>query len=258
MRSGTRASVCRARRARPPDAVGTLVRVCCRAAPARTARADQPVWRTRARYFTMHCECAFPPTRPDLTRGVAGPTSHGGDEGGASPRRARRGGRWRPQVHTGVPVASEPPAARAPFWGLFVSESDCRAFPAVKKNRAERPKIGCAQLAAIKRDAAAAAVVSVVTAKNLDASTADLLLCVKVWCRRCAPLSVLGRRSIPRSGTWAAVLEYPWSPMGTHAARTSTTDCTGLLRSVVEFAQPTTLLQSLPWSAGTLTYPRVP
>ena len=73
-----------------------------------------------------------------------------------------------------------------------VSESDFRAFPAVKKKRTERPKIGCAQLAAIKRDAAAAALVSVVTAKNLDASTADLLLCVKVRCRRCAPLSVLG------------------------------------------------------------------
>ena len=133
VRSGARASTCRARRARPADAVGTLVRVCCRAAPARTARADQPVSWSRARYLTMHCECAFPPTQPDLTRGVAGPTSPGGDEGGALPRRARRGGRWRPQVHTGVPVASEPPAARAPFWGLFVSEFDFRAFPAVIK-----------------------------------------------------------------------------------------------------------------------------
>ena len=105
-----------------------------------------------------------------------------------------------------------------------------------KKNRTERPKIGRAQLAAIKRDAAAAAMVSVVTAKNLDASTVDLLLIVKVRCRRCAPLSGLGRRSIPRSATLAGVLEYPWSTMGTHAARTSTTDCAGVLHSVVECA----------------------
>ena len=82
-----------------------------------------------------------------------------------------------------------------------------------------------------------------VAAKNLDASTVDLLLCVKVRCRRCAPLSVMGRRSIPRSATLAGVLEYPWRTMGTHAARTSTTDCTGVLHSVVECAQPTALLQ---------------
>jgi hypothetical protein len=236
VRSCARASICRARRARPAAAVITLVRVCCCAASARTARAGQPVWMTRARYLTMHCECAFPPTQPNLARGVAGQTSHGGDEGGAFPRRARRGARWRPRVHTGVPVASEPPAARAPFWGLFVSENDFRAFPAVKKNCVERSKIGCAQLAAIKRDAASAALVADVTAKNLDASTVDLLLCVKVRCRRCAPLSVLGCRSTPRSAALAGVLEYPWSPMSTHAARTSTADCTGVLHSVVECA----------------------
>ena len=97
-----------------------------------------------------------------------------------------------------------------------------------------------------------------VTAKNLDASTVDLLLIVKVRCRRCTPLSVLGRRSIPRSATLAGVLEYPWSPMSTHAARTSTADCTGVVHSVVECAKPTTLRQSLPWSAGTPPYPRVP
>jgi hypothetical protein len=147
----------------------------------------------------MHCECAFPPTQPDLTRGVSGPTSPGGDEGGAFPRGACQGGRWRPRVHTGVPVASEPPAARAPFWGLLVSETDFRAFPAVEKKCMERPEIRCAQLAAIKREAAVAALVVDVTAKNLEASTVDLLLSVKVRCRRCAPLSALGRRSIPRS-----------------------------------------------------------
>ena len=42
----------------------------------------------------------------------------------------------------------------------FVSENDLRAFPAVNKNCAGRPKIGCAQLAAIKLDAAAAALVA--------------------------------------------------------------------------------------------------
>ncbi len=50
----------------------------------------------------------------------------------------------------------------------------------------------CAQLAAIKRDAAGAALVVDVTAKNLDASPVDLLRLVKVRCRRRAPLSVLG------------------------------------------------------------------
>jgi hypothetical protein len=78
---------------------------------------------SRARYLTMHCECAFPPTQPDLTRGVSGPTSPGGDEGGAFARGACRGGRWRPRVHTGVRMATEPPAARAPFWALFCFRS---------------------------------------------------------------------------------------------------------------------------------------
>jgi hypothetical protein len=115
-------------------------------------------------------------------------------------------------MHTGVPVASEPPAARAPFWGLFVSESDFRAFPAVKQNCTERPKIGCAQLAAIKRDAAAAALVADVTAKNLDASTVDLLLSVKVRSRRCTSLSALGRRSTPgmlRTREYSSILGVP-------------------------------------------------
>ena len=72
-----------------------------------------------------------------------------------------------------------------------MSETNFRAFPAVKEKLHRANEIGRAQLAAIKRDAAAAALVSDVTAKNLDASTVDLLLCVKVRCRRCAPLSAL-------------------------------------------------------------------
>jgi hypothetical protein len=123
------------------------------------------------------------------------------------------------------------------FWGSFCVrirfESVSRSL---KKSAAEKPKIGCAQLAAIKRDAAVAALVADVMAKNLDASPVDLLLSVKVRCRRCTPLSVLGGRSVPWSATSAGVLEYPSSPMSTHAARTSTTDCTGVLHSVVECA----------------------
>jgi hypothetical protein len=80
-------------RARPAAAVGTFIRVCCCAAPARKTRADQHVSWSRARYLTMHGECAFPPTQRELTRGVAGPTSHGGDEGGAFRRLARQGER---------------------------------------------------------------------------------------------------------------------------------------------------------------------
>ena len=92
--------------------------------------------------------------------------------------------------------ANHPPRGR--LLGVFLCQNlILERFPPYKKNCTGRPKIGWAQLAAIKRDAAAAALVAVVTAKNLDASTADLLLCVKVRCRRCAPLSVLGRRSTP-------------------------------------------------------------
>jgi hypothetical protein len=124
----------RARRARSAAAVGTLVRVCCCASGTHNQGGPTRFVVTRTSY-TMHCECAFLPTRLDLTRVVAGPTSPGGDEGGAFHRGARRGERWRLQVHTGVPVASEPPAARARFGGLLVSEADFRAFPAVKERK---------------------------------------------------------------------------------------------------------------------------
>jgi hypothetical protein len=136
VRSCARASVCRARRARPAASVGTLVRVCCQccAAPARTAETDQLVSWSHARYLTMHCECAFPPTQLELTRGVAGQTSHGGDEGGAFPRGACQGERWRPPAYLAVLIASEVVTVRRLFWGLFVSELNFRAFPAVKKN----------------------------------------------------------------------------------------------------------------------------
>ena len=49
----------------------------------------------------------------------------------------------------------------------------------------------CVQLATIERNAAGAALVAGAKAKHLDASAVDLLLRVKVRCRRCAPLSVL-------------------------------------------------------------------
>jgi hypothetical protein len=198
----------------------------CAAVPLRHAQPGRTNTFRGHAPVTSRCtaNAPFPPTHLDFTLGVAGPTSHGGDEGGAFPGRARRGGRWRPRMHTGVSVASEPPTARAPFWVLFVPGSDLRAFAAVLKKRRRGPKIGCAQLAAIKRDATAAALVADVTAKNLDASTVALLRSVKVRCRRCIPLSVLGRRSTPRHAPYAGVLEYPWSTMSTHAARTSTTE----------------------------------
>ena len=237
VRSGARASICRARRARSAGAAGTLVRVCCRAAPARTARADQPVSWSRARYLTMHCECAFPPTQPDLTRGVAGPTSPGGDEGGAFPRRARRGGRWRPQVHTGVPVASEPPAARAPFWGLLVSESDFRAFPAVIKKTARDDRKS--DVRSSRRSSATLRRRRWCRSSRRRTSTPRLsTFCCASRCGAAdaPPCPFWAAARPPRSATLAGVLEYPWRTMGTHAARTSTTDCTGVLHSVVECA----------------------
>ncbi len=46
----------------------------------------------------------------------------------------------------------------------------------------------CVQLATIQRNAAGKALVADVTAKNLFASTVDVLRIVKARCRRCAPL----------------------------------------------------------------------
>ena len=54
VRSCTRASVCRARRTRSAAVIGISVRVCCCAAPARTARADQHVSWSHARTSRMH------------------------------------------------------------------------------------------------------------------------------------------------------------------------------------------------------------
>ena len=75
----------RSRRARSAAAVGASVRVCGCAASARLARRGQPVSRSYARNSGCAANAPFPPTQPDLTRGVAGQTSHGGDVGGASP-----------------------------------------------------------------------------------------------------------------------------------------------------------------------------
>ncbi len=124
-------------------------------------------------------------------------------------------------MHMGVPIASELPAARAPFWGLFVSQPDFRAFPAVMNLPPPMTENRSAQLAAIKRDAATSALVADVMAwKNPDASTVDLVLSVKVRCRRCAPLSILGCRSIPRSatvgGSTRVPLEYHEYSRSTH------------------------------------------
>ncbi len=67
----------------------------------------------------------------------------------------------------------------------------------------------CVQLATIQRNAAGAVLVADVKAKHLDASPVDLLRLVKVPCRRCAPMSVLGCPSVPRSAPHVGVLVYP-------------------------------------------------
>ena len=72
------------------------------------------------------------------------------------------------------------------------------------------------QLGAIQRNAAGKALVADVKAKNLDASSVDLLRIVKV--RRLSPmhpLPVLECPSVPRSAPHVGVLEYPGN---THAA----------------------------------------
>jgi hypothetical protein len=78
----------------------------------------------------------------------------------------------------------------------------------------------CAQLAAIKRDAAVAALAADVTAKNLDASSVDLLRLVKVRCRRRAPSSVrecpVGPPECSVRGSTRVPLEYHEYSRSTH------------------------------------------
>ena len=161
----------------------------------------------------MLCECAFPPTQPDLTRGVAGPTSNGGDEGGAFPRGARQNERWRPRVHTGVPIASELPAARAPFWGLFVSEPNFRAFAAVKKParndrksdvRSSRRSSATLQWRRWPR-----------TSRRRTSTPRPSTFCVSSRCGAAdAHRRLCGSApSVPRSAPYAGVLEYPGSTL---------------------------------------------
>jgi hypothetical protein len=64
------------------------------------------------------------------------------------------------------------------------------------------------QLSAIQHNAAGKALVADAKAKNLDASSVDLLRIVRVRCRRCAPLSVRECPSVPWSAPYAGVLEY--------------------------------------------------
>ncbi len=94
----------------------------------------------------------------------------------------------------------------------------------------------CVQLAKIQHDAAGKALLLLadVKAKNLDASSVDLLRIVKVRCGRCAPWSVPECSSVPRSAPYVGVLQYPWSTHGYSAARSSTTQWTGVLHSIVE------------------------
>ena len=67
----------------------------------------------------------------------------------------------------------------------------------------------CVQLATIEHSTAGNALVADVKAKNLDASSVDLLRIVKVRCRQCAPLSALGCPSASRSASYAGVLDCP-------------------------------------------------
>ena len=58
----------------------------------------------------------LPAHLPDLTGGVAGQTSDGGDEAGAFPRGARQCERWCPPACLVVPIGREAVTARVPFF----------------------------------------------------------------------------------------------------------------------------------------------
>jgi hypothetical protein len=62
----------------------------CAAVPVRHSNGDQHVSWSHARNSGCTANSTFPPTQPDLPRGVAGQTSHSGDEGGAFPCGARQ------------------------------------------------------------------------------------------------------------------------------------------------------------------------
>jgi hypothetical protein len=121
-----------------------------------------------------------------------------------------------------------PLALRVGFFGVFcfcrMRLQSASRMTTNLHGRAETS--ACAELAAIARNAAGAALLAGAKAKKLDASAVDLLRLVKVRCRRCAPSSVRGCPSAPESSAhgstrvpWstphAGVLDYPWS---THAA----------------------------------------
>ncbi len=113
----------------------------------------------------------------------------------------------------------------------------------------------CVQLTTIQRNAAGKALVADVKAKNLGASSVDLLRIVKVRRRRCAPSSVLGCRSIPRSAPYAGVLTQ--LSTGEHSsARSSATECAAVFHSMVEcFSVNAAEVANREYPGSTLEYP---
>jgi hypothetical protein len=94
---------------------------------------------------------------------------------------------------------------------LFQPEPDFRAFPVLKEmHRVIENR--CLQLATIQRNPAGKALVANVKAKNLEASTVDLLRIVKARCCRCAPLAVrgcpIGRPDCSERGSTRVPPEY--------------------------------------------------
>jgi hypothetical protein len=182
------------------------------------------VTRTHVR---MHCECTFLPTRPDLRRGVAGQTSHGGDAGGASPRTARRGVYIYIYIYIYI-YEVRPLALRVGgFLGVFfLAEGDCRAFPVSNKPPRNDRTIGVCSLrrsratlpgrrgsrAPRRRSWTPRPSTSCVSSR-LAAAAARRRLCGGA--PRPPESSVRGSTRVPWSTPHAGVLDYPWS---THAA----------------------------------------
>jgi hypothetical protein len=141
MHSCARAIICRLRCARSAAAVGTLVRVCCCASPARTTRADQHVsvvtrplphdalrMRLPAHSAGPHAWCCRP--NLSLRRRRRCVPSRCASGWAVAPRECP----WEYQLR-----ANHPPRGRL-FAVFFVSENNFRAFPAVKKKSARNDR----------------------------------------------------------------------------------------------------------------------
>ncbi len=124
----------------------------------------------------------------------------------------------------------------------------------------------CVQLAAIELDAAGAALVAGVKAKNLDASSVDLLRIVKVRCHRRAPWSGAAGSAPSGPPEYAGTLvprapsripAYGWHSAAGRSATSYVCRCVPLHRGVLLCAQHAAEVTTVEYPKSTVEYPRV-